>query len=130
MARLHGRNGNLYVGLASSSAEAQPALAVSKWSGAFSGDKEDVTAFGDSNKQFVMGLPNAEFTFEGWHDDATSLIAAARDGAARKFYAYLKSGSYFYGTGYVDLEYEVPVDGGVSIKGTISPASTITPISV
>ena len=130
MARVHGRNGALYIGLADSSAAAEPAVAVSKWNGNWSPDMEDVTAFGDLNKHNLAGLPPAEFGFEGWWDDATSLIAAARDGVARKFYAYMKSGSYFYGTGYVGIEYEVPVDGGVSIKGMVSPAGDITPISV
>ena len=129
MARVHGRQGHLYIGLASSAAAAEPALAVAKWGASLSRDKEDVSAFGDTNKTYLVGLADFDGSFEGWHDDATSLRTAA-DGSARNFYAYLKSGSYFYGTGFVDIEYEVPVDGGVSIKGSIVPAGTVSAQSV
>jgi hypothetical protein len=129
MARVHGRNGHLYIGLTAAPAAAEPALAVAKWGASLSRDKEEVTAFGDLNKTYLVGLADWDGSFEGWHDDATSLRAAA-DGSAHNFYAYLKSGSYFYGTGFVDIEYEVPVDGGVSIKGSIVPAGAVSAISV
>lgn len=131
MARVHGRNGNLYLGLASSSSAPQPVLFANKLTVANNQDTTDVTAFGDSNKAYLVGLPDNTISFEGFWDDATSLKAAASDGVERKFYAYIKPGSYFYGVGFVSqFEVEIPFDGGVAIKGEIVPAGTVSSIGI
>lgn len=131
MARAHGRNGNLYLGLVDASAQPQPVLYANKMTVSNSQDSAEVTGYGDTNKVYLVGLPDNTISFEGFWDDATSLKAAASDGVARKFYAYIKSGSYWYGTGFISsLETEIPFDGGVAIKGEIVPAGTVTGIAV
>ena len=81
MARIHGRRGRLYVGLADDSATAEPVAYLSQWSLDSSTDKADVTAFGDTNKVSVSGLPNASGSFSGFYDTASDqLYTASRDG--------------------------------------------------
>ena len=58
MARLHGRNGRVYLALASGGT-AEPLAFQAKWSMNFSTDKAEVTALGDTNKVYVAGLPDA-----------------------------------------------------------------------
>lgn len=131
MARAHGRNGALYIGLVDASSVAVPVLTTAKISVKSSQDSAEVTGFGDANKVYLVGLPDKTISFEGFWDSSVSLKAAAEDGVERKFYAYIKTGSYWYGTGFVSsLETEVPFDGGVSFKGEIVPAGTVTGIGV
>ena len=59
MARLHGRNGRIYIGIASDTAAAEPLPFVATWSIAFSTDNAEVTALGDTVKTYVAGLPDA-----------------------------------------------------------------------
>lgn len=133
MARIHGRNGQLYVGIASSSAAAEPVPFVSKWSMNFTTDRQEVTAFGDANKVYVAGLPDASGTFEGYYDDSTAqLFTAASDGEARRCYFYpttpSTSGPYWYGTAFFDFTVDTDVAGVVSVNGSISAASDFTKI--
>ena len=57
MARLHGRSGRLYAGIASAGT-AEPITFLNSWSFDASTDDVDVTAFGDTNKTYVSGLPD------------------------------------------------------------------------
>lgn len=133
MARIHGRNGQLYVGIASSAAAAEPFPFASKWSLNFTTDREDVTAFGDSNKVYVAGLPDASGSFEGYYDDATAqAFTAATDGEARNCYFYpttpTTAGPYWYGTAFFDFTVETDVAGVSTVSGSISAASAFTKI--
>ena len=133
MARVHGRNGNLYVGVATSAADPQSLVFTSKWSMDAATDRQDATAFGDTNKIYVAGLPDSSISFEGFWDDATAgTYTAALDGQPRKFYLYPKTpsqaGPYWFGTGYFDFSIEVDVQGVVTMKGTANAASAINKI--
>jgi len=93
-------------------------------------DKVDVTAYGDANKIYVAGLPDASGSFSFWYDDATvQTYTAAVDGIARKMYWYpdfvTTPGQYFWGTILPDFNVSQAVDG--AIEGTCSwnAASTI-----
>ena len=87
MARVHGRKGRLYVGLANSTADAEEVAFLKGWEISFETDDVDVTAFGDVNKVSLAGLPDSSGTFDGFYDDATDqLYTAASDGEARRFY--------------------------------------------
>jgi len=124
VARLHGRNGRIYIGLASNGT-AEPLNFQAKWSLDFSTDKADATAMGDANKIFVAGLPVAGGDFSGWYDDATvQTYTAATDGVARKFYLYPSTSNnaqYWFGTVLPDFK----VDGSViSFKATC-PRGTV-----
>lgn len=134
MARIHGRHGRLYVGLSSSASAAEPVTFLSNWSLDSSVDNVDVTAFGDSNKVYVAGLPDASGSFSGFFDDATAQVyTAASDGDARRFYLYPDSrngtaGPYWYGTALFDFSVQGAVDGAVQVSGNLQAASTVTKI--
>jgi hypothetical protein len=76
MARIHGRNGRLYAAL-TSAGTAEPIAYLNAWSIDFSTDNAEVTAYGDTNKIYVAGLPDSAGDFGGWYDDATGQMYAA-----------------------------------------------------
>lgn len=133
MARVHGRNGQLYVGISGTSSSAESIAFIKSWSIDFSTDDVDVTAFGDSNKVTVSGLPSATGSFSGFYDDATAqLYTAASDGGARRFYLYPKTpstaGPYWFGTATFDFSVETPVDGAVTVSGNFAAASIVAKV--
>lgn len=128
MARVHGRDGQFYVGVASSSATAEALPYVKKWSMSASTDRQDATAFGDTTKVYVGGLPDASGSFEGFYDTATTqTFSAALDGDARRVYLYpttpSTAGPYWFGTAFFDFNIDTDVAGVVSINGTWSAAT-------
>ncbi len=130
MARIAGRSGRLYVGLASDTASAEPLAYVSKMTIDFSTDNFDVTALGDTNKQYVSGLPDCQGTFSGFFDDATAqTYTAATDGLARRFYWYPKTpstaGPYWFGTMLPDFSVDTDVNGATAISGSWNAASNV-----
>ncbi len=131
MARIHGRAGRLYAGIASGGT-AEPVAYLTKWQADFTTDKVDVTAMGDVNKTYVSGLPDAKGTFGGWYDDQTAqLYTASQDGVARKFYLYPNNTTitqYFYGTGLFDFTVTGGVEEAVAISGSWAAASAITKV--
>ena|SRR6266540_1974711 len=132
MPRLHGRNGTIYLGVASGTAVATPMQFAASWSIKFESDKEEVTALGDSNKTYVAGLPDASGEFSGFFDDAThQTYDAAVDGAARNFYLYPSvtgagTGRYFYGTIFPDFSVNGAVGGAIEISSSWNAAGPIT----
>jgi hypothetical protein len=111
---------------------AEPVAFLKSWSVNFATDKQDVTAFGDSNKVYVAGLPDAEGDFAGYYDDASAqTYTAATDGVARKFYLYPNTNTtsqYFFGTILPDFKVQGDVTGSVDISASWNAASTITRI--
>lgn len=132
MARIHGRRGRLYVGLASDSATPSPVAFLNSWAVEFTTDKVDVTCFGDTNKTYVSGLPDASGTYGGFYDtDTAQLYTASQDGLARKFYLYPDTndaGDYWYGTALFDFGASGSVSDGVSVSGSWAAASAITQV--
>jgi hypothetical protein len=132
MARVHGRRGRLYAGIESDSTTATPITFLSSWSINFTVDKVDVTSFGDTNKTYVSGLPDASGDFGGFYDTATAqLFTASQDGLARKFYLYpdTNDGDYWYGTALFDFSANGTVTDAVTISGSWAAGSAITKIS-
>ena len=132
MARVHGRRGRLYAGIASDTATAEPIVFLSSWSIDFTVDKVDVTAFGDTNKVYVSGLPDASGSFGGFYDTATAgMYSASQDGLARRFYLYpdISDGDYFYGTALFDFSVSGGVSDAVTASGSWNAASAITKVS-
>lgn len=129
MARISGRRGRVYVGIASDTAEASPLPFQASWSINFSTEKLDATAMGDDNKVYVADLPDASGQFQGFYDDATSqTYAAATDGLARKFYLYPStstSGQYFFGTVLPDFSVEGGVGDTVKVTSSWAAASSV-----
>jgi hypothetical protein len=133
MARVHGRRGRLYVGIASDTAAAEPVAYLSKFSINFSTDNVEVTANGDTNKVYVAGLPDSSGSFNGFYDDATAqTYTAATDGLARRFYLYPTTpsvaGPYWFGTGLFDFSVEGDVGSAVTVSGDFQAASAVAKI--
>jgi hypothetical protein len=132
MAAIHGRNGRVYLGVASSTAVAAPLPFIASWSIKFETDKEEITSLGDANKSYVAGLPDASGEFSGFWDDATQqTYTAASDGKARNFYLYPDTGStgkYFYGTIFPDFSINGAVGGAVELSSSWSAAGAITKV--
>lgn len=131
MARRHGRNGRLYLGIATSAADPSSVAFLKQWSAEFGTDTAEVTSFGDANKVYVTGLPDAQGSFAGHWDDATAQsYTAAVDGQARKFYLYPDITNaptkYWYGTGFFDFSIDSPVDGAITMSGNWRAAGAIT----
>lgn len=128
MARIAGRNGRLYIALASGGT-AEPLQFVASWSINFKTNKIDVTAMGDANKIYVAGLPEGSGDASGFYDDATAqTYTAATDGVARKFYLYPNLSTntqYFFGTVLPDFTVNSTVDGAAQMSLSWSPASQI-----
>jgi predicted secreted protein len=130
MARVHGRKGRLYVGLASDTATAQEVAYLKGWEINFETDDVDVTAFGDLNKTSLAGLPDSSGTFDGFYDDSSDqLYTAATDGAARRFYLYpttpSSAGPYWFGTATFDFSVSAAVDDAVKISGGYAATSAV-----
>lgn len=132
MSRVHGRKGQLYVGLASDTAVATPVTFLNQWSINFNTDKQDVTCFGDTNKVYVSGLPDASGSFAGFYDtDTAQLYTASQDGLARRFYLYpttADTADYWYGTALFDFSATGNVSGGVDVSGNWSAASAVSQV--
>lgn len=132
MARRHGRNGAIYMNLASAGT-AEPIAYVRSNSLSATTDKQDVTAFGDPNKVYVAGLPDSQGSMEFWYDDATvQTYTAAVDGIARKMYFYpdrvSTPGQYWFGTVFPDFALEQAVDGAISGTASWVAASAINKV--
>ncbi len=128
MARVHGRFARLYVAT-TSAGSASPLLNAGTWTINLSTDRVEVTAFGDTTKQYVAGLADGTLSYTGYADDTagSQLIEAAIDGIARKVYAYpfSSTGIYFFGTMFFDTEVATDVNGAVTISGSAQPATAI-----
>jgi len=129
VARIHGRNGQIYLAIASGGvAQALPFAA--SWSISFSTEKAEVTSFGDTTKVYVAGLPDASGEWSGFYDDATAQsFTAASDGVARAFYLYPKtpstSGPYFWGQILPDISLNGTVGGAVEMSASWNAATPI-----
>lgn len=127
--RFHGRNARLY-GAITSGGTATPIVFLSKIDMQNSTDRPEVTAFGDSNKTYLSGLPDDKGSYSGWQDLAgADFYTAARDGVARKFYLYPDTanapGTYWFGTAFFDIAFSFDVSAGASTSGNWTAASDI-----
>lgn len=132
MARIHGRRGRVYMGIASDTASAEPVAFLNSWSLNFEVDKQEVTAFGDTNKVYVAGLPDSSGEFSGFYDTATAqTFTAAQDGLPRKFYLYPDNSTttqYFFGTILPDMKVNAGVGGAAEISSSWNAASAIAKV--
>ena len=129
MARIHGRNGRIYMGITNDTATAEPLPFFASWSMNFATEKADVTCMGDANKTYVAGLPDASGEFSGFYDDATNqTYTAAVDGLARKFYLYPNVNvptKYFFGTILPDFSVNGEVANAVQVSASWNAAGPI-----
>ena len=132
MTRIAGRRGRVYLGV-TTGAVATPVTAQATWNINFTQATIDVTAMGDTTKQYVADLPDASGGFNGFFDDAASaseLFSAATDSLSRKFYLYpdLSSPTKFYqGEILVEsMDSEGGIGNAVTANVTWKAASNIT----
>ncbi len=135
MSRMSGRRGRLYLSTDGTAAPT-PVDFLNRWSIQFTNDKNDVTSFGDNNKVYTVGLPDASGSVAGYYDGGATgsgsdaLYNAATDGLARNFYLYMDTSAatvdYFYGSAYWDFSSEAANDGAVTISANFTPAGTIS----
>lgn len=134
MARLHGRRGRIYLGIADDAATAEPLPFIANWTLNFTVEKIDVTAMEDSNRIYVAGIPDASGEFGGFFDDSTAqTYTAATDGLARKFYLYPNRSDntkYFFGTILPDMSISSSTTGATAITASWNAASTITRVGL
>jgi hypothetical protein len=128
MARIHGRRGQIYLDIAGGGL-ASPLNFQAKWSISFTVARADVTAFGDTNKTYVAGLPDAAGDFSGFYDDVSAqTYTAATDGIARAFYLYpnkLTTTQYFFGNILPDFKVDGDVNTSVNVAATWVAAGPI-----
>jgi len=129
LARIHGRNGVIYFDVVGGG-NASNLPFQAKWSLNFVTDTDEVTAFGDANKNYVAGLPDASGDFSGFYDDATNqTYTAAADGISRKFYLYpssSKTTQYFYGFIIADFKVDAAVSSATAVACSWKAAGPIT----
>lgn len=128
MSRITGRNGRIYMGIASSAATAEPLAYVSKWGIEFIPEMLDVTAMGDDNDVYLGGQVAVGGDMSGFFDDATAqTYTAALDGQPRKFYLYPAAsttpGQYWFGTVIPDFKASAEVKGAVAFESSWKPNS-------
>ena len=132
MARIHGKRGRIYLGIASDSASAEPLPFFARWAINHTTDKAPVTAMGDTHKTYVSGLADATGSFNGSYDTATAqTYTAAIDGLARKFYLYPDASTnsqYWFGTILVDMSVDGGVDGAVAVAASWAAASPVAKV--
>jgi hypothetical protein len=131
MSRIAGRNGRIYANITSGGTP-EPITYLNNWSINFATDKIEVTAFGDTGKTYVAGLPDATGDYSGFYDDGTNqFYTAAVDGVARKFYLYPSTstnGQYWFGTAIFDFNVDAAVDGAVQVSGSWSAATGVSKV--
>ena len=121
MARYHGKKGVVYL---STSGSGTPTATVGlrSWTLNSPTDKIEVTAFGDTNKQYVQGLPDISGELAGWWDDTyDGLYDGSRSSDGVNMYLYPSSDAptkYWYGPAWVDFSINTANDAGVEISGS------------
>lgn len=119
--RYAGRKGRVYLA-ADGSSEAAPVATLNHWTIDMTTDTIDVSAFGDSNKQYVQGLFDVKGTLSGFWNDADSALFSARSSAsAVKMYLYPSLDAvtkYAYGTVWLSITMDTAVADAVKVDGT------------
>jgi hypothetical protein len=130
MARRHGSKGEVHMD-PTGGATAVLVAALNSWTLDLKRDRADATCFGDTNKQYVQGLPDIKGDIGGIWDEAVSQVLF--DQALGEIAAFLKlipsslAPTYlFSGLAYIDAAIEVKHDGAITIKGSFAGAGPWT----
>lgn len=122
MARRHGSKGSVLIDPAGGTTYVAVA-ALNAWSLDQTRDTVDVTAFGDTNKEYVVGLPDTKGTFGGWWDGAATPAAifdvagGATPVGLKLVPSSLDATIFFSGLAYLDASINVPATGAIEISG-------------
>jgi len=129
MTRIHGSQGQIKM---DPTGGATPVLVASMnaWALNATRDRADVTAFGDTNKIYVQGLPDYKGTLGGWLDaDDTSFFTAAMGNVAVALELIpdaLVPTILWKGLAWLDASVDVKSTGAVSITGNWTAAGPWT----
>lgn len=135
MARTPGRFGRIYLA-ATDSGSARPVGATRSWTIDAQSEQYDATAQGDTSKTFGAGLPGGSGSFEAFYDSSSyagDVFTAARDGLARKMYAYpdaTDSSKYWFCTAFVSASVSSDVGGMTTVSGKFSAATDLIAVGI
>jgi hypothetical protein len=95
---------------------------LNKWTLNAATDKADVTCFGDTNKQYVVGLKDIKGSLAGCFDDAEDALFVAADADVPVDLELAPVDSLattlnWKGPAYVDASIDVPANGAITISG-------------
>ena len=130
MARRHGSQGEVQMD-PTGGATTVTVASLNKWSIDFDRDKEDVTCFGDTNKVYVLGLPDVQGDIEGVWDETTSpefiRVALGDVPVLLKLIPSTLAPTYlFTGLAYLSTSIECAADGAVTLSGSFVAAGPWT----
>jgi len=130
MARRHGSKGSIEMDPAGGSTTVEVG-SLNSWSLDLERDKEDVTCFGDTNKQYVLGLPDIQGEIEGVWDEEQSpdflRVALGEVPVTLKLVPSTTTPTHFFsGLAYLSAGIECPADGAVTINGSFVAAGPWT----
>lgn len=127
--RIHGSRGQVMID-PTGGATAVAVISLNAWSLDQAKDTVEVTAFGDTSKQYVMGLRDTKGTIAGWYDaddltifdvaegDVPAMLKLIPDGLAPTF--------LWTGKAYLDASIAVSATGAVSISSNFVGAGPWT----
>ena len=108
----------------SGTGDASELIGCTEWTLDMSTDTVEVTAFGDSNKTYVQGLPDISGTLAGFvRDDETKWFGAQGSTDGVKLYLYFSRqtpGRYAYGTAWFSLSLNNTVSSANEISGNFT----------
>lgn len=104
---------------------------LNQWTLDLARDKQDVTCFGDANKQYVLGLADIQGEIAGVWDETTTpafLRVALGDVAVtlKLIPSTLTPTHFWKGLAYLDAGMECAADGAVTISGSFVAAGPWT----
>jgi hypothetical protein len=115
----HAKDAIVYLA-GTSSDEASELLGCSEWTLDMSTDTVEVTAFGDTNKTYVQGLPDVSGSLTVfWRDDENKLFTAQAQSSPVKCYLYFSRNAttrYAYGKAWLSTSLNSAVSGAVSLS--------------
>jgi hypothetical protein len=116
----HGGKGVIYLSTTGTGA-AVTTISLSSWTLDRATDTVEVTAFGDTNKVYVQGLPDIKGTIAGFFDSGDdALFDGAESSDGVKLYLYPSSlcpTVYHYGPAWLDASLACDVKGAVTVNG-------------
>jgi hypothetical protein len=134
MARRHGSYGQILMDDAPPAEPGTPTpvlvASMNSWSLDLARDRADVTAFGDTNKQYVQGLPDISGDLGGFWDAPNIEIFRVALGDTAAFLKLIPSSldpTYFFsGLAFLDANIEVDAGGAVTLGGSFAGAGPWT----
>lgn len=133
MARMHGSKGSVEMDSAGVGSPMAVIASLNQWTLSMARDRAEVTAFGDTNKQYVQGLPDIKGTFAGFYDpgagspdEGNAVLFDAAEGTVavtlKLIPSTLDPTKYWTGLAYLDTAIDVSANGAVSLSGSFVAA--------